>query len=194
MNLYNYFYLARKYLYKRNSLPEQITLFVSNKCNCYCKHCFLWKDLNKNIKTELSLNEIKKISLSLDRFAYLLISGGEPFLNNNLSKIINIFYKNNNVLISMITSNGFFTKRILKTVENILSYYKNTLVVSVSFDEIGKKHDEIRGKKGVFKKAVKTHQLLEKISEKHLNLKVGIIITMSPFNQNRFKDIYIFKR
>lgn len=167
--------------------PEQVTLFVTNKCNCKCKHCFV-KNLNKNEK-ELTLEEIEQISRGIPKFTYLLLGGGEPFMRKDLDRIVNTFYVNNNVLNTSISTNGYYTEHIVRTVKEILSKYNHHLVVNVSIDGIGKSHNEIRNAQ-VFDKAVKTIEELKKIKNKNFN--VGVIITMSPFNQDKLKDIYSY--
>lgn len=165
--------------------PEQVTFFVTNKCNCRCKHCFV-QNLNKKEK-ELTLKEIETISKGLPKFIYLLIGGGEPFIRKDLDKIVNLFYVNNNVLNTSISTNGFYTENIVKTVKEILSKYNHHLVVNVSIDAVGKDHDAIR-RAPVFNNALKTIEELKKIKNKNFN--VGVIITMSPYNQTKLKEVY----
>ena len=73
--------MITKILFKRNIMPEYVTFFVTNRCNCKCKHCFFWKELN-NLKNELTLDEIKKISMSMGKFSVLSLTGGEPSLSS----------------------------------------------------------------------------------------------------------------
>lgn len=177
----------KKFIIKNS--PEQVTLFVTNKCNCKCKHCFV-SNLNK-IEKELTLDEIKRVSKELPKFTYLLLGGGEPFMRDDLEDIINTFYVNNNVLNTSVSTNGFFTEKIVKTVKDILSKYNHHLIINISMDGIGKEHDAIRQNK-VFDKAVKTIKELKKI--KNPNLNVGVIITMSPYNQTKLKEIYNYAK
>ena len=58
--------------------------------------------------------------------------------------------------------------------------------IFVSMDEIGEKHDKIRGIKGVFDKAVKTLHELKEIRNK--NLKIGTITTVSNFSSQLKND------
>tara|TARA_Y100000310_G_C20700067_1_gene828940 strand:+ start:1166 stop:2197 length:1032 start_codon:yes stop_codon:yes gene_type:complete len=177
---------ASKLIYKKNILPEYVTFFVTSRCNLKCKHCFFWKELNKN-SDELSLEEIEKISLNMGDFAVLSLTGGEPFLREDLFDIVKIFYKNNNLKHIVIPTNG--TIPINGLVENILKACpKLKIRIFVSIDHIKKEHDKIRGVGGTFDKAIKTFKELKTIKNKHL--KVGTITTFSKYNENEIFDIY----
>ncbi|MCG2717615.1 MAG: radical SAM protein, partial [Nanoarchaeota archaeon] len=101
---------------KRAKLPSYIIFFVTTKCNARCNHCFFWKNLNKN-KNELSFEEIEKLSLSLKKVSNLSISGGEPFLREDLPKICELFCKNNGLKKLHIPTNGLMTERTKKMLE-----------------------------------------------------------------------------
>lgn len=181
---------ARKIFYKRNVFPEQVTFFTTNKCNANCKHCFAWKELNTTERMDLTIDEIEKISSSMDEFIYLLLGGGEPFLREDIAEIVRIFYRNNNVLNVAISTNGASPQRIVDQVRRILGFYKNSLTINISFDGIGEEHDEIRGRKGIFEQAVSTHNALKELKRSFSRLNVGIIITCTPFNQTSLKYTY----
>ena len=66
----------------------QVIYHVTFRCNAKCKFCFNWKELNQNKEKELSLEEINKISYSMPKFDWLLLSGGEPTLRTDLVYII----------------------------------------------------------------------------------------------------------
>ena len=192
MSSIDYLKHASKIFYKRNVFPEQVTLFVTNKCNASCKHCFAWKELNNPAIKDLSIDELDKISSTMDEFIYLLIGGGEPFLREDIAEIIKVFYKNNNVLNVAISTNGTFPQRIINQVRRVLEFYGNNLTINISFDGVGGIHDEIRGGKGIFEQAVTTHNALKELKHEFSNLNVGIIMTCMPFNQASLKQTYIW--
>lgn len=188
---YNYLKLIKNLIIKYKAMPIQLIYFVTNKCNCKCQHCFFWKKLNKK-KKELNLNEIKKISKSIGTFPFLNISGGEPFLRNDLDKIIKIFYENSNIGNVVIPTNGFDTPKIIDITKKILKVYKNHLLIYISIDSFEKEHDRIRGIKNSFKNAINTYKELKKLKKEFSNLNVGILTTLSAFNQNTINDFYIY--
>jgi MoaA/NifB/PqqE/SkfB family radical SAM enzyme len=173
-------------------MPELVTFFITNRCNCNCLHCFYWKNLNKP-KKELSLTEIEKISRTMGNFAFLTLTGGEPFLREDIADIATIFHGNNNVSRLSIPTNGLLTEKITNSVKKILKRNKNLdLIVKISLDGIGNDHDQIRGVRGCFKKAIDTYNQLKKLKKYYLNLKLGILITLFSLNQDKISNLYKF--
>jgi len=185
----------RKLFFKNNSLPEQITFFVTSKCNLACSHCFYWKELNKKGKEELSLDEIIKISKNMEDFSFLSLTGGEPFLRDDLSQIANIFAKNNHVSRLSIPTNGLLTDKIVNSTKKILEANPDLrVIIKISLDGPEKDHDKIRGVKGCFKTAVKTYKKLKALKKSYPNLKVGTLTTISTLNQQSVGRLYDFIR
>lgn len=179
-----------KLFYKNRIMPEYITFFVTNKCNSKCKHCFYWKNLNVKVD-ELTLDEIRKISEKTDDFLFMILTGGEPFIRKDLAEIAEVFYRNNNVQKINIATNGSMPKTILRTVQKIMKACPELCVaLYVSIDDIGERHDKIRGVKGLYKKASETVKLLKKLKEKYPNLSVGVTMTYSSLNEKNILGIY----
>ena len=74
-----------KLIFKNNRMPVQLTFFVTTHCNASCPHCFYAAELNNPKKQDLSLEEVEKISKSMDDLLLLYIGGGEPFLRTDLT-------------------------------------------------------------------------------------------------------------
>jgi len=177
-----------KIFFKKRATPEFITFFVTNKCCLKCQHCFFWKELNNNV-TELNLSEIKKIAQNINKFTYLALTGGEPYLREDLLDIVCAF--SNKIKNLSISTNGYLTNKTIATTKEMLK--KNNrinITIIVSIDGIKEKHDEIRGVKGSFDKAVETIIQLNNLKEKYSNLNVGISITYMKQNQNEIFKIY----
>lgn len=184
----------RKLFVKHKSLPEQITFFITNKCNLRCQHCFFWKELNKPTE-ELTLEEIEKIAKAMGKFAFLSLTGGEPFLRKDIAQMAAIFSKNNSILRLSIPTNGVLTEEIVKSTKKILEKNKNlNLIVKVSLDGLEKEHDKIRRMKGCFKKAVETYRRLRALKSVYPNLKVGVLMTVFSLNQDKVDKLYDFIR
>lgn len=172
--------------------PAQLIFFVTNRCNSRCRHCFYWKNLNQKTD-ELSLAEIEKISKSMGRIFWLFISGGEPFLRLDLPQICQTFYKNNHVNSIVIPTNGILIEKIIKDTEMIVKKCPQAkVVIQVSIDEIGKRHDLLRGVRGNFAKIAKLIPLLKKLQKKYANLAIQANIVFMHDNQERVKEIYRF--
>jgi len=163
-----------------------VIFFVTNRCNSKCKHCFYWKDLNTGLN-ELTLNEIDKITKKIGKIQVLLLSGGEPFLKENLFEIISLFIKNNDVKVVSIPTNAILAERIISIVAKLSeSFPEVTFSINPSIDNLYKKNDEIRGVKKSFEKSIRTLKKLLILKKKRKNIEVVINTTIS--NQN-YKDI-----
>ena len=158
MGASGYLKFAEKLFLKRGSSPLYLVLFVTDRCNARCKHCLLADGVHKPDKSsELTLEEIEVLSKKMDPLLFLLPTGGEPFLRDDLGEIIKLFYKNNRVQNVGIPTNGFFTEKIVRIIKDILETCPNLdLGVDVSIDGVREKHDEIRGVRGLFDNAVRT--------------------------------------
>lgn len=169
--------------------PAYAIFFVTSRCNLKCRHCFYWKELNT--KEELSLKEISNISKGFNNLLYLNLTGGEPFLRDDLDKICFSFYKNSGTKFIAISTNGFLTKKITEKVYNILNSCRGVqLNIAVSIDSLYEKHDKFRGVEGSFKNAIQTIKSLKKIKEKYPNLNIIINTCYSKYNENEIKKIY----
>lgn len=181
---------ATRLVNKRKIMPEYVTFFVTNKCNAACEHCFYWKELNAPLE-ELNLNEIAKVAQSMNKFMFLLISGGEPFLRDDLDEIVKIFYNTNKVRKLSIVTNGSLPKEISRVVENIMVECPDLyLTLFVSLDEIGDNHDKIRGVKGIYKSVLETINHIKQVQSEYPRLSLGVALVYSSFNENAITDIY----
>lgn len=183
-------------LFKRfgfpKSLPVFLTLSVNDWCNSRCKTCNVWRNNPKEkIKEQLTVKEYEKIFENYGKVYWITITGGEPFLREDLSKIIKIIYDKSKPGIVTIATNGMVTNSIVSQTKEILDYCQNLkLVINVSLDGIGEQHDEIRGVKGSFKSAVRTLKELKKLN--HPRLIVGINTVISRHNVVDFPKIYSY--
>lgn len=167
-------------------LPINLTLSVSFRCNSRCKTCNIYKEKSD----ELSLVEWKRIFENLGENPFwVTISGGEPFLRSDISEIICSFHDQCHPSIINIPTNGLLSERIPKVVEEIAVHCKSAqIVINLSIDEVGEKHDEIRGVRGNYAKALKTFSGLKSIDL--ANLSIGIHTVISKFNVTRIPEIY----
>ena len=168
------------------SLPLSLTLSISFKCNSRCKTCNIY---NRD-SDELSLEEWQKVFKSLGKSPFwVTISGGEPFLRPDMSQIICSLYDQCRPAIINIPTNGLLCERIPKVAREIAQYCgKSRIVINLSIDEIGEKHDEIRGVQGNFQKALNSFKALKAL---HMpNLSIGIHTVISKFNVDRIPLIH----
>jgi radical SAM protein with 4Fe4S-binding SPASM domain len=184
-----------KALLKYKQLPSYFIFYPTSRCNLKCSHCFYHDSLNKKFN-ELSLNEIDKITKTMDPILSLILTGGEPYLRHDLDKIVKIFYENTRVPIITIPSNGWYLDKMDKQITNMMEWCPYlTLNQQISIDGIGADHDLIRMDKQVvgsdnsFERAIKTIHHLKKLQKIYNRINIGIIITFTSQNQKKFKNI-----
>jgi MoaA/NifB/PqqE/SkfB family radical SAM enzyme len=148
--------------------PSFVTYFVTWACNHRCVFCDVWKKTPKN---EMTFDEVIAIFRQLKTLDVLRISGGEPFLRKDLGEIINAVDEMNDPAVVYFTTNGILTNRIEDTLMKIRS--KRKIHINVSVDDVGDKHDAVRGINGAYDKALLTIRRLVDLRDKH-GIHVGV--------------------
>jgi len=194
-------YKFTRYKLVKNSLPITFNYAVTNKCQSKCKTCKIWKlyrDKPYLEQNELKIEEIEKIFKSINGQIYFFnITGGEPFLRNDLAEIVQLACEYLKPQIIHIPTNALAPNLVEKSVKEILKNLQNvdwqvSLSVKPSLDGIGRKHDEIRGVKGNFEKVLDTVKRLEKLKPLYHNLYVELGTVISKFNLNEIDEIADF--
>lgn len=191
----NYWFARRSFIKAGN--PITLTFSVTGACQSKCKTCNIGTRYLSNpqiAKDNLTLDEIEKIFRNLGHIYFLNISGGEPFLRQDLSEIIRLAMEHLRPGIIHIPTNAFLPMRIERVTRNILDIMNKynhavPLTVKPSVDGVGEKHDEIRGLKGNFEKLVETIQRLKTVEKDHLNFHVELGTVVSNFNINDLDEI-----
>ena len=170
--------------FRKEGLPRYLVFFVTDRCNARCRHCLFGDGtVFPDVARELSLDEIERVASTMGRLFFLLPTGGEPFLREDLGEIVSVFYRRTGVRNVAIPTNGSLTARVISTVESILAACpKLTLSIDVSLDAVGDTHDELRGVPGLFSKAVATLRELQRIERRTPRFSVNIETTVTSFN------------
>lgn len=189
MSLMNYIKFAPRILYKKGASPLYFVLFVTKNCNARCGHCLLGK--HERHTGELTIDEIEKVSRSMDDMIFFTPTGGEPFLRQDLPEIVKIFHKNNHAPNVGIPTNGSLTSRVIDGTRAILDACPNVdLHIDVSIDGIGEDHDRFRGFKGLFDRAIQTYRELRVLEKHYKNFSACIQIAVSAYNHEKLNEIY----
>lgn len=177
---------------KTLNYPSYVVFFVTANCNAKCKMCFYQDNMAGNRgQNELTVEEYDKISRGIKLINVLGISGGEPFLRNDLSEIIKIIYKNCRPLVVDLPTNGFFTESVLRQAEDIAKNCPEMIVdLQLSIDGPEKIHNEIRGLKDGFAKMKKTYEGLANLKNKYKNLRVKGCVVYSHYNQDYIEELF----
>jgi len=126
-------------------------------------------------------------------FSRLLISGGEPFLRNDLPGIINVFYYQNKISDIHLPTNGLLTKKIYKKTREIFEKCPNLKVrMSLPLDGMEKTNDILKGVKSAFKSTINTANCLYKLKQSYPNLTIGINTVVSNANCSEIKDLFVY--
>lgn len=176
-------------------MPLVVTFSVTNRCNSKCKTCNIWKNPNKSSE-ELKLDEIEKIFKSVGKLYFLNLSGGEPFLRNDIVDIIELGQRYMSPNLVHIPSNGLLTDVIDKRVREILETLSSRtfLTIKLSLDGIGESHDQIRGIAGNFSKVTETYSRLDKLRQEYPNFHLGLNTITSKFNLDHLDGIVEYAR
>ena len=78
---------------KRERRLGTVILFVTSRCNAFCKTCFYHEELNN--PGDMTFAQIEKVSHTMPPITDLWLSGGEPTLRRDVTDIIDTFVTNN---------------------------------------------------------------------------------------------------
>jgi len=170
--------LFKYIVYKNVSSPIYLIHFVTSRCNANCPHCFISINQNNKINNDLTLEEIEKITQSFSSDIFNVnLTGGEPFLRDDLSQIVKLYRKNAEVKSFLIATNGFFVERIIEAIKTILYENKDIkLTISLSLDQIGDKYDKLRGLKGLYNRVIALYKQLSVLDPKRLSVQTNLTI------------------
>ena len=175
--------------------PPFLILFMNSICNLTCDHCFYWKDLNS--RNDLSREELFDLARSLGPIENLNLSGGEPFLREDMGTICRFFVTNNQVKRIYCPTNGFFTDRTKATLEEIFREEAlDSFTVELSLDGMPEFHNSFRGSPQSFERAMATYDMLAEFQNVEPRLEIHAISTATGENVEEIKELttYLFKR
>jgi len=179
-------YLLFRHFGAPKMMPLNLTLSPSPRCNSRCLTCNIWKKR----EDELTLEEWDRVLSGLGRAPYwFTLSGGEPFLYRHLVELAQLAYDRCQPGIINIPTNSLLHKRIPEQVERIARYCRDSqLIVNLSLDSVGEKHDRIRGVPGNFEKFEATYHALRELDLPNLN--IGVHSVISNFNVGDVRELF----
>jgi len=154
--------------------PFFLLIHLTLDCNCRCSFCYQKNDNFYSSRKGLIMPEdFEKILRDAKKSFFIkpLIHffGGEPLLNPYFEEILKI--SDNYGFKSSITTNGILLGKYIKSICDSKLYQFN-----ISIDDIGKKHDQLRGAPGCFNKImanikeIRQKELLIKNKKKIINI------------------------
>lgn len=172
------------------TLPANITVSVSYKCNSRCKTCNVWQLPND----DLTVDEWDRVFESLGQAPYwFTFSGGEPTLRPDLPDMVESAYRHCRPGIINIPTNGILDRVIPGRIERVLQVAPGSeVVVNLSIDGFGAKHDEVRGVPNNWRRAMSTYRQFKELKKQYSNLTLGIHTVLSNFNIDSFPELCEF--
>ncbi|MDD5423252.1 MAG: radical SAM protein [Candidatus Omnitrophica bacterium] len=153
--------------------PSKILYLITNRCNCRCKMCHFWKKKDDE-SLYISETRVKEIidEMADLRMTELAITGGEPLLFKG--KLLGIIkYANEKGLYTHFGTNGILLdKEFLENFNDAGGGH-----ISLSIDGLEEIHDDLRGRPGTFKAALKALCLIREGRYKNIVLKINFLLT-----------------
>lgn len=180
--------------------PMTLTYSVTAACQSRCKTCqigaMFCQDPTRP-QNDLKLDEIEKIFKSMKPVYFFNMSGGEPFMRDDLPEIVELACKYLKPKVVHTPTNAILTEKIINNTERMIHIVRDydatvPFTVKPSIDGVGDKHDEIRGVKGNFQCLLKTIEGLKKLEEKYDNFHLELGTVISNFNIDDLDEIEDF--
>ncbi len=150
------------------------TVIVTYRCNAKCTMCNRYK-VPSNPEDEISIDTIRK----LPEMYFTNITGGEPFIREDLKDIVRELYKKSDRIV--ISTNGFFTDRIVDLCKEFPQ-----IGIRISIEGLENTNNEIRGLDDGFNKGYTTLKKLVEMGMKD----VGFGMTVQDKNAPDLVPLY----
>ena len=166
-----------------------IDLNFNNACNLRCKYCFTNSPIGDHVKEYLDIGAIKKLADEADELDYFEfdLQGGELLLQpDKLFEVLEAIRPERFYM--YLTTNGYYLDE--KMAKKLAEYKVSR--VSVSIDSMDEKiHDEIRGRKESWKRAIAG---LEHVKNAGMDPYLNITVGHYNANTDHFKQLLDYSR
>ena len=150
------------------------SIIVTYRCPMHCKMCNIWAN-----PTQPSEEFAPELLEKLPRMHSVNITGGEPFIREDIEEIVKILRKKTDRIV--FSTSGWFSDRIIA-----LAKKYPDLGFRISIEGLSVKNDELRGRQGGFDKGLRTLLELRRMGVKD----IGFGITVSNNNSGDMLDLY----
>ena len=166
--------------FTRLKFPYKLTYVTTYNCNSKCITCNIWEMKPKN---ELTKEEIDNFFKENNKFSWIDLTGGEPFLRPEIVDFAASAIKHcKNLYFLLSPTNGLTPYLIIKKAKEIQELKPNKYVISVSLDGPPKAYEHIRGVDG-FSRCIETYQGL-----KDAGIQTYFGMTISKHNAELIND------
>lgn len=143
-----------------------------------CQMCNIWQNPTDK-KEEIKAADLK----TLPRLKFINITGGEPFVREDLDEIVEECYRHTDRIV--ISTSGWFDDRVIALAKKFPK-----IGIRISIEGLSQKNDELRGHAGGFDKGLRTLLALRNMGLKD----IGFGCTVSNHNSRDMLALYDLSR
>ena len=155
----------------KNSIPTptDASIILTYRCPMRCQMCNIWQNPTDK-KEEIVAADLR----SLPKLKFINLTGGEPFIREDLAEIVEECYKHTKRIV--ISTSGWFEDRIIA----LAKQFPN-IGIRISIEGLSQKNDELRGREGGFDKGLRTLLTLQHMGQptEAIN-KLNLIVAAYP--------------
>jgi radical SAM protein with 4Fe4S-binding SPASM domain len=155
-------------------MPTDVSIITTYRCQMQCKMCNIWENPTDR-QLEIKAKELEM----LPSFKFVNITGGEPFVRNDLEDIVEVMYRKSDRIV--ISTSGWHHNKILKMAERFPN-----IGIRVSIEGLSQKNDDLRGREGGFDRGLKVLLDLKEMGIKD----IGFGQTVSNKNSGDLAPLY----
>lgn len=156
-------------------LPRLISWNMTLRCDLRCPHCYI--DAGERGKGELNTTEGKMLIDQISEISKptLILSGGEPLLRDDLFEIAR-YATDRGLGVAMGTNGTLITDSVAEKLRS-----SGVKAVAVSLDScMAEKHDEFRGVKGAWKRALEG---IDACMRNDISVQVNTTVTQQNYDE-----------
>ncbi|MDE1855335.1 MAG: radical SAM protein [Candidatus Micrarchaeota archaeon] len=172
--------------FTRLGRPYKLNFSITYWCQSRCTHCSIWQIRPKG---ELTLDEIRNFARQNNYFKWVELTGGEPFLRQDIVEIARTFRDECKglYLLTMPTNSLCNYDMEIKKIEEMLKLGIPNVVVTISLDGYRELHDKVRGIPGNYDKAIRMFKGLQELQKRYSNLVSTLGFTVISLNAGQFE-------
>jgi len=180
--------------------PDILVFFTNYICNSRCLMCNIWEKQGED--NVLNINQIENFfdNYLIKNFVKIVnLTGGEPTLDEKLEDIVKIILRKCKKIKRVdIPTNGIDTEIVVDKIERILALlfpYQNVrLTATIALDGIGKTHETIRGRTGIFENVIVTIKELKELAKLYPYFSLSLNTVVNRINYDKLDEVIDFAK
>lgn len=154
--------------------PTDASIILTYRCPMHCQMCNIWA--NPTVASEeITPQDLEK----LPRLKFINLTGGEPFVRDDLEDIVRVCYKRAPRIV--ISTSGWLEDRVIALAQKFPH-----IGIRISIEGLSRKNDELRGRDGGFDRGLRTLLTLQQMGVKD----IGFGCTVSNHNSSDMLALY----